>query len=256
MAVRKFKPIQLTEQDALLFWTNVDIKSIGECWSWKGRLDADGYGTFYRPKSKDYGPAELKAHRVAYFLHYGQDPKEMQVCHKCDNPPCCNPHCYFLGTNQDNHADKIAKGRVPKGELHWMRNKPELIQRGTGHHHATFTEEDVHAICIRLQKGEAQRLIAADYGVCTQAINSIKTGRTWAHISAPYRDKFKDANALHSIRHRGAKHPNAILTDAIVIEIRQMLATGVTNREVERKFSISPSTVSGIKKGTSWKHLL
>jgi len=56
-----------------------------------------------------------KAHRVAWELHYGPIPQNMQVLHRCDNPPCCNPDHLFLGTQADNVADMIAKkrGRMP-----------------------------------------------------------------------------------------------------------------------------------------------
>ena len=40
----------------------------------------------------------------------------MHWCHKCDNPSCFNPLHIFLGDDQVNHADKVAKNRHPKGE--------------------------------------------------------------------------------------------------------------------------------------------
>jgi hypothetical protein len=39
----------------------------------------------------------------------------MDVLHHCDNPPCMRPSCLFLGTQADNAADMIAKGRGANG---------------------------------------------------------------------------------------------------------------------------------------------
>ena len=38
----------------------------------------------------------------------------MSVCHTCDNPACWRPAHLFEGTHQDNHTDKVRKGRALK----------------------------------------------------------------------------------------------------------------------------------------------
>jgi hypothetical protein len=35
----------------------------------------------------------------------------MQVLHHCDMPPCVNPDHFFLGSQDDNIADMVAKDR-------------------------------------------------------------------------------------------------------------------------------------------------
>jgi hypothetical protein len=64
-----------------------------------------GYGTI-RLSRRDVG-----AHRVAWTLTNGPIPAGLVVCHRCDNPPCCNPEHMFIGTQRDNLADMFAKGR-------------------------------------------------------------------------------------------------------------------------------------------------
>ena len=74
------------------------------CMEWTGHRDPKGYGRY----SSHSG--EVLAHRLAYIMHYGPVGSK-HVLHRCDNPSCCNPQHLFLGSNQDNMDDKVAKGR-------------------------------------------------------------------------------------------------------------------------------------------------
>ncbi len=82
-----------------------------ECWEWCAARDEDGYG-----KIKIAGK-NRRTHRISYQLHVGQIAPGSQVLHKCDNPPCVNPDHLFVGSNDDNMADKSIKMRVVRGDM-------------------------------------------------------------------------------------------------------------------------------------------
>lgn len=55
---------------------------------------------------------------------------------------------------------------------------------------------------------------------------------------------------------KGEDNVNSKLTDEIVILIRNMLNSGYRVRELGRLFKVHHKTISNIKLGKTWKHLL
>lgn len=55
------------------------------CWIYTGTKDRFGYGHFY------YQQASYKAHRIAYYLTYGEITDRKVIDHKCRNKSCINP---------------------------------------------------------------------------------------------------------------------------------------------------------------------
>lgn len=76
------------------------------CHVWLACLSKSGYGKFQVRKG-----LSNPSHRVAWEIAIGAIPSGLCVCHKCDNPPCCNPLHMFLGTITDNNLDRYCKNR-------------------------------------------------------------------------------------------------------------------------------------------------
>lgn len=142
------------------FWAKV-AKSEG-CWEWQGNQGRHGYG---RLRSTSYH--SVFAHRVAWELTYGPIPDGLEVCHKCDNPPCCRPDHLFLGTSAENLADMRAKGRGARGERHGS---------------AKLLDSQVMTIRQRLAAGANVYSLASEYDVTPDTIWLIRRRRTWQHL--------------------------------------------------------------------------
>ncbi len=130
------------------------------CIEFEGRKNEDGYGMI--------GP--WSAHRLAWFKKHGPIPEGMQVLHHCDNPPCWNVEHLFLGSHQDNMADRDRKGRQAR-------------PIGSANGRARLTEIDVKIIKFLLRQNKRSlNQIAHCFNVCKSTIVHIKMGRQWGHV--------------------------------------------------------------------------
>lgn len=141
------------------FWEKVDKKSDDDCWEWRGSINSGGYGNMW------INHKSISAPRFSWEIHNGKIPKDMCVCHHCDNRKCVNPIHLFLGTNQDNIDDKVRKGRHPTGEkAAW----------------AKLTWEKVREIRSKyIPKKVSFRCLANEYGVSWVTIREIVLCIAW-----------------------------------------------------------------------------
>lgn len=172
-----------------VFWSRVDM-SVGPdaCWPYTGKRDSDGYGQVR------YAGRRPHASRVAYIFTHGAIPGELQVLHRCDNPPCCNPAHLFLGTNADNMTDKARKGRCnPRCTVGLLRGNPST-QFKPGHvavgdrgvrTAAKLTTEQVLAARSRYAAGGVtERQLASEYGIGKSAMHDLLSGKNWHSVKA------------------------------------------------------------------------
>lgn len=138
------------------FWEKV---SKGEgCWTWTANTE-NGYGRIMNDGQC------LKATHVSWEIHHGPVPDGQAVLHSCDNPPCVNPAHLFLGTDVDNVADCIEKGR-------YVQNTP------LGERHGMFKLTDAQVLEIRSFVSVKTATLAERFGVHPSTIQSIRAGRS------------------------------------------------------------------------------
>lgn len=130
------------------------------CWEWVGSKFPKGYGQF----QVDYKPGQ--AHRWAWIFFKGEIPVGLHVCHKCDNRSCVNPEHLFLGTNEDNHKDKVFKGRQARwntgGGAKW---------------------DDTHALTVHtFYKIWTSKSVADALGMSPTTVRDIARGKSWKGI--------------------------------------------------------------------------
>jgi hypothetical protein len=211
-------------------WSRVEKTPAG-CWEWTGNRNALGYGIVTVQHSKRF-----RAHRVAWELTRGPIPDGMVVCHRCDNPPCCNPEHLFLGTHDENMADMVAKDRHARGE----RNG-----------HARMTSEQVREIREARARGEPLCLLAERYGISETGVCNIAKGRSWGHAPMPEGSTTGRTPFL-----AGEAVANAKLTADDVLRLRALCRSGWTIKAAAALVpSVSDVAVRYAVRGITWKHL-
>jgi hypothetical protein len=170
------------------FWSKINIGDKDECWEWQAKKIRAGYGLF------KVGGKDRLAHRIAYEMSYDDFDRGLFVCHRCDNPACCNPNHLWQGTPKENIQDAVSKGRmavgirngqythpekVPRGDKSGSRLHPEKVIRGEKHPLSKLDWDKVIEIRNSL---EPIKKLATKYAVNYTTIWKIKENRAWNEL--------------------------------------------------------------------------
>lgn len=152
----------MTLEAADRFWSLVGFGGDDGCWPWRGYRERNGYGRFGVLRK------QWLAHRVIYWLTFGTEPEA--VCHRCDNPTCCNPRHLFAGTRADNNRDRASKRR--------SAHRP-----GAANHMAKLTDAVVIAARAEYAAGGiSQQALANRLGVSQGTIGPVLLRKRWTHV--------------------------------------------------------------------------
>lgn len=157
----------LTPLDLARIWSGVAYqRRVHTCWLWRRAVSRHGYGIIRLHDGKTYTVSRLVAH-----LFLGKAPNNRLACHRCDNPPCCNPRHLFYGSMRDNLLDAAAKGRTS------TQRHPKF---GTDNNASKLNWE---IVAIIRNSVKSSRVLASQFEVSPTTIKDIRTWRTWCRSS-------------------------------------------------------------------------
>lgn len=139
-----------------------------DCRLWTAGVSSDGYGRFQTGPNGQQ--THWRAHRFGFIALVGPIPEGLAVCHSCDTPLCQSPEHWWLGTSQQNTADKMAKGRYacPIGSQRW---------------NATLDEHAVREMRALYEAGGiSMRELGRRFGVSQEAARLAVRRINWAHV--------------------------------------------------------------------------
>ncbi len=164
------------------------------CWEWTGAKSYKEYGAFTLRVSRKSIIAA--SHRISWIYFNGPIPANLFVCHRCDNPACCNPRHLFLGTHSENMADMVKKKRSASGDKNWSVSHKHLRSRGESHRkmiydsalfcenhpHAKLTNTNVRDIFKLKRYGWTPKEISIKFKCSRSNIYMILEGHAWKRI--------------------------------------------------------------------------
>lgn len=156
------------------FWARVErTDAPDECWDFPGTKTPFGYGVVQITREYKRIRYSILAHRLAWVLHNHQEvPEGKIICHRCDNPACCNPKHLYAGTPRSNTRDAVRRKR-------FVYTKPWQGKTGERHPCSRYSDEQRARVIELRRAGKAYHAIWRETGVPRAA-----AGRYWKEYVA------------------------------------------------------------------------
>lgn len=193
----------------------------------------EGYGILQWNPIPEYPRVRVpeRAHRVAYFLHYGELPNPCGL-HTCDDVSCYNWRHIYPGDDMRNAADRVARGLAhgPRGEDNpSSKLTPELV--------------------LQMRRESAytpQKELCEKYKMSRHGVRRVLTGKLWKHVEMPpeTRHHYKDAFGIND----GSKK----LTED---DVRHIRTSNLSIKELSALYRVSRITIGRIVRRVRWTHV-
>jgi hypothetical protein len=146
----------------IMLLTRIAINERG-CWNYTRYCDPEG-----RAKTQ-IGYKSIPTARLSYIVFKKRPIGNKFVCHSCDNPSCINPEHLWLGTHQDNMADRDVKGRCQR-------------PTGTKNNKCKLTETHVREIRLLRSTGLSYSAISRKFNLSAVHVRHICLRHNWKHV--------------------------------------------------------------------------
>lgn len=138
---------------------------------------------------------------------------------------CCNEH---------QIKDLLYSGRYSHITKMYNFDRAQRVQRGN------LSEDIVHSICKRLEKGESEAKITNDLGLRRGVVNEIKRGKLYTSISSGYNIKYEK--------------PIKLTEDDAHMVCKDIVA-GLSTKNIMDKYGYTRDQIIHIKHGTSFPNV-
>ena len=232
--------VELTDNEIDRFYSHIifPLDCINECWLTD--LSTNTTGGYPRLKiSRGKIKYIIGMHRISYYIHCGDIPDNLLVCHKCNNTECVNPYHLYIGSHQDNVNDRTLAGNNQIGELNIF---------------AILTDDQVTQILIDVYNNKYNNLveIAQEYNVGRSTIYDIFSGSKWKHITNKLQVPLHILSDKIMINSRKNEKRDKLNIEKAK-QIKELLKNNHKPLDIAHLYNVDITTINDIKFGRTWK---